>query len=223
MFKRIYIWSMDKNETKPVTNNLADSFSDTWDVGGKYLYFLASTNLALGSGWANTSSITAKPEHAAYLIVLSKEDKTPFPLKSDEEVEKKEESKDDKKENKDSEVTVKIDWDCLEERTLSLSVPVKSYNFILVGKKETAFIAEAVSNASGFTLHKFTLEGKKLEEFTKGVSRVKISQNKEKLLNFSTGNWKVVSVDKNPYLEGKRKGNIKTLFYGLTSPSFKFY
>jgi tricorn protease len=80
MFRRIYIWSLDTNETKPVTNNLADSFSATWDASGKYLYFLASTNLALGSGWANTSAISAKPEHAAYLIVLSKEDKSSFSL-----------------------------------------------------------------------------------------------------------------------------------------------
>ena len=207
MFRRIYLWSLEKNETKPVTNALADSFSATWDAGGKYLYFLASTNLALGSGWANTSSITANPEHAAYLIVLSNDDKTPFPLKSDEEEDKKEEvkneedKKDEKKENKetkDSDVTVKIDWEGLEDRTLSLSVPVKSYSFILAGKKETAFIAEEFPNAPDVTLHKFTIKDKKLEEFTKGVRSVRISENKEKLLFFAGGSWKVVGVDKSP-------------------------
>ncbi len=209
MFRRIYIWSLDTNESKPVTNNLADSFSATWDAGGKYLYFLASTNLALGSGWANTSSITAKPEHAAYLIVLSKEEKTPFPLKSDEEDVKKEEAekgtvknkkevKDEKNDSKDPEVSVKIDWDGLEERTLALPVPVRTYSFILAGKKETAFLAESGSGDPGLTLHKFSIEDKKIEEFTKGASMVKIAHNREKLLFFSAGNWKVVSVDKNP-------------------------
>ena len=198
MFRRIYVWSATANETKPVTNPLADSFSPSWDGGGKYLYFLASTNLALGSGWANTSAITAKPEHAAYLMVLPKDEKTPFPLKSDEEEAKKEEDKNDKKESTNGEVTVKIDWEGLEERTLSLSIPVKSYSFILAGKKGIAFIAEYGSGGPGLTLHKFTIEGKKFEEFTKGAGRVKISQNREKLLYFSAGNWKVVSVDKNP-------------------------
>lgn len=198
MFRRIYVWSATSNETKPVTNPLADSFSPSWDGGGKYLYFLASTNLALGSGWANTSAITAKPEHAAYLIVLPKDEKTPFPLKSDEEEAKKEEDKNDKKESTNGEVSVKIDWEGLEERTLSLSIPVKSYSFILAGKKGTSFIAESGSGGPGLTLHKFTIEGKKFEEFTKGAGRVKISQNREKLLYFSAGNWKVVSVDKNP-------------------------
>ncbi|MFD2203223.1 S41 family peptidase [Shivajiella indica] len=206
MFRRIYVWSVDKNETRPVTNTLADSFSTSWDTSGKYLYFLASTNLALGSGWANTSAITAKPEHAAYLIVLSKVEKTPFPLKSDEEEAKKEEVKNDKKEDGNGAVAVKIDWDGLEERTLTLGIPVKSYSFILAGKKGTAFIAESASNGAGLTLHKFTIEGKKFEEFSKGVSRVKIAQNKEKLLYFSAGNWRVVSVDKNP---GPTDGLVK--------------
>jgi tricorn protease len=81
-------------------------------------------------------------------------------LKSDEEEVKKEEAKKEepKREAKDekrkikAEVTVKIDWDGLEERTLSLSVPVKSYNFIMAGKKGTAFIAESAPNAPGFNI-----------------------------------------------------------------------
>lgn len=204
MFRRIYVWSVDKNETQPVTNPLADSFSASWDASGKYLYFLASTNLALGSGWANTSAITAEPKHGAYLIVLSKDEKTLFPLKSDEEEIKKEGEKNDKKEN--GEVAVRIDWEGLEERTLALPVTVKSYSFILAGKRGTAFIAESATNGPGLTLHKFTIEGKKFEEFTKGASRVKIAQNKEKLLYFSSGNWRVVSVDKNP---GPTDGLVK--------------
>lgn len=204
MFRRVFVWSVDKNETQPVTNPLADSFSASWDASGKYLYFLASTNLALGSGWANTSAITAEPKQGAYLIVLSKDEKTPFPLKSDEEELKKEGEKNDKKEN--GEVVVKIDWDGLEGRTMAIPIPVKTYSFIIAGKKGTAFIAESSSSGSGLTLHKFTVEGKKFEEFAKGVSRVKIAQNKEKLLYFSAGNWRVVSVDKNP---GPSDGLVK--------------
>jgi tricorn protease len=197
MFRRIYVWSADSNQVQPVTNPLADSFSSTWDASGKYLYFLASTNLALGSGWANTSAITAEPKHAAYLIVLSKDEKTPFPLKSDEEELNKEE-KNNKKEDGAAEVSVKIDLEGLEERTLALPVPVSSYSFILAGKKGTAFIGESVSGSPGLTLHKFTVEGKKFEEFAKGVSQVKIAHNKDKLLFNASRNWRVVSVDKKP-------------------------
>jgi tricorn protease len=205
MFRRIYVWSMDKNESISITNPLADSFSPTWDPSGKYLYFLASTNLALGSGWANTSSMMAEPRHGAYMIVLSKEEKHPFPLKSDEEEIKPKEDKEEKKESKSEEVAVKIDWEGIEERTIALPIPVNTYNFIASGKKGTAFIGESKRGSSQI-LHKFTIEGKKLEEFAKGVSRINISQNKEKLLYYTSGSWRVVSTDKIP---GPSEGIVK--------------
>ncbi len=68
-----------------MTNTFADSFSPAWDRDGHHLYFLASTNLALGSGWANTSSITSDPDYAAYIVNLKKEDTSPFKPRSDEE------------------------------------------------------------------------------------------------------------------------------------------
>ena len=209
MFRRIYVWSMDKNETRPITNQLADSYSPTWDASGKYLYFLASTNLALGSGWANTSSMMAEPNQGAYLIVLEKNEKHPFPLKSDEEEiaskEEQEDKKSDNKEGKGSPVVVSIDWQGIEERTLALPIPVSNYSFILAGKKGTAFISESKKGA-GAVLHKFSIEGKKVEEFVKGASRVNLSHNREKLLFNASGNWKVVSVDKPP---GASDGIVK--------------
>ncbi len=73
-----------------MTNSFADSFSPAWDRDGKHLYFLASTSLALGSGWANTSAITSDPDYAAYIINLKKDDPSPFIPRSDEETVKEE-------------------------------------------------------------------------------------------------------------------------------------
>ncbi|MCK8326080.1 hypothetical protein, partial [Erwinia amylovora] len=57
----------------------------------KRLYFLASTELGLASGWANTSSQNARAEYEAYVINLRKTDQSPFKLTSDEEEVKPEE------------------------------------------------------------------------------------------------------------------------------------
>ena len=46
-----------------------------WDRDGRHLYFLASTDLALASGWANTSSMQAQPTYAPYVMVLRAEDR----------------------------------------------------------------------------------------------------------------------------------------------------
>jgi len=50
-FRRITVWSLEKDSIYSLTNPFADSFSPAWDLDGKHLYFLASTELALGSGW----------------------------------------------------------------------------------------------------------------------------------------------------------------------------
>lgn len=95
-FRQIFVWSLESKTAKPLTDPFADSFSPSWDRNGKQFYFLASTDVALGSGWANTSAMTANPTYAAYLINLRADDKSPFSLRSDEEKEvKKEEGKKD--------------------------------------------------------------------------------------------------------------------------------
>jgi tricorn protease len=67
MFRGIMVWSKNDKSIHKITNAFADAVSPSWDKDGKHLYFLASTDYALGSGWANTSSMAANPEYAAYL------------------------------------------------------------------------------------------------------------------------------------------------------------
>ncbi len=101
-FRQIFVWSLESKIVNPLTDPFADSFSPSWDKNGKQFYFLASTDVALGSGWANTSAMTAKPTYSAYLINLRFDDKTPFSLRSDEEKEVKE--KVDKESDKKTEI-----------------------------------------------------------------------------------------------------------------------
>ncbi len=84
-FRQIIVWSAKDNSTHSITNSFADSHSPAWDRDGHHLYFLASTELALASGWANTSSMMADPNYAAYVINLRKDDLSPFKPRSDEE------------------------------------------------------------------------------------------------------------------------------------------
>jgi len=77
-FHRIVAWSVETGEAMPMTDNMADAVSPSWDRDGRYIYFLASTNLALASGWANTSTMQADPNYAVYAMVLRDDDPTPF-------------------------------------------------------------------------------------------------------------------------------------------------
>ncbi|MEX0691212.1 MAG: protease, partial [Gemmatimonadales bacterium] len=84
-FHRIVVWSVETNQARPITDALADAVNPAWDRDGRHLYFLASTNLALGSGWLNMSATLANPTYAPYVMVLRNDDPTPFGPRSDEE------------------------------------------------------------------------------------------------------------------------------------------
>ena len=100
--KQIKVWSLETKEVNALTNIFADAFAPAWDRDNHHLYFLASTDVALGSGWANTSAMTADPKYAAYIINLRKDDPTPFTIRSDEEEVDKDEDEDSDKKDEDS-------------------------------------------------------------------------------------------------------------------------
>ncbi|MFZ4427807.1 MAG: S41 family peptidase [Saprospiraceae bacterium] len=205
-FRRVTVWSPETGKAQAISGPLADAFSPAWDRNGLYLYFLASTDVALGAGWANTSAMQANPSYGAYIAVLDKDSPTPFPLKSDEEPDtarvKKETAPADKTSNGSSGVAsipvVGIDIEGIESRTLALPVPLRNYVSLISGPKGSVFMAESNRNAPGLTLHKFTLETRKAEEFASGVQQAAVSANGEKILLQSMGKWRVVSTAKNP-------------------------
>ncbi|AXT19258.1 protease [Flavobacteriaceae bacterium AU392] len=196
-FRQVHVWSLKDNTVKAITNAFADSFSPSWDTDGHHLYFLASTNLALGSGWANTSAITANPNYAAYVVNLRKDDPSTFKPKSDEESVKKEDKKsgDKAKSEKDSKKEdngVTIDFEGIERRTDALPMPVRNYGSTYKGAKGTVFISERIPNSPGVTLHKYSIEKGKAAEFTKGASQISVSTDGKHMLARIGSNWKVI-------------------------------
>ena len=194
--KQIKVWSVATNKTMTITDSFADSFSPAWDLDHKHLYFLASTDVALRSGWANTSSMTAKPNYAAYVINLAKKDASPFKPKSDEEEIKKEKSKDtkskkddkkkDAKENPDAKKDKKvvIDFDGIARRIMPL--PLKgNYRNIFSGPSGFMFISE------GSTVHKFDLKKLEAKEFGKKLRVYGVSPNGKHMIVRAGRTWKV--------------------------------
>ena len=195
-FRQIMVWSLESNKTQAITNPFADSFSPSWDADKAHLYFLASTDVALGSGWANTSAMTSNPEYAAYVINLQNEDTSPFKPKSDEEeAEKKDEKKEDDKakpDEKKANESIKIDFKNIERRTLALDIPVRNYSYLISGPKGAVFIMERIPNSRGLTIQKYKLEDNKAKEFISGASQISVSNDGKKMLAQVNGNWQVM-------------------------------
>lgn len=203
-FRRIMVWSKASKTTQALTNSFADAFSPAWDRNGKQLYFLASTDVALGSGWTNTSAMTSRPEYAAYVVNLNASDSSPFKLRSDEEeVEKpeepKEEEKSDKKkgkkeaENNDKpkDTNISIDFENIERRIIPLPIPERNYWFMLSGPKGAVFIAESVPQARGLTIQKFTLKDREAKQFAAGARQMIVSADGKKAVAQVGSAWKI--------------------------------
>lgn len=208
-FRRIVVWSLASGKPAALTDAMADAQSPSWDRGGRYLYFLASTNLGLGSGWANTSAIHAAPAYGVYLAVLRASDSTPLPPQSDEEkaaaaaAAKPAAAPATKGAPADSgAVDVRVDVAGIDRRILALPLPVKSYQMTLAGPKGTVFVGESAPDDPGLILHKFSLEERKADVFARGVRSVSISADGTKLLFRSGEQWRVVGTD-HPPEEGK--------------------
>jgi tricorn protease len=226
-FRRVVVWHVESGEPRPLTGALADATSPAWDRDGRHLYFLASTNLALGSGWANTSSIRSQPTYAPYVMVLRNDDPTPFPLRSDEEPAKSDSTDADTTRSVQggggeagarpqggrgggqagdaqagasgsaANVEVRIDFDGVERRIVALPMPERRYTSTVAGPNGSVFITELVPNAPP-VLHKFTLEGRDAAVFVRGVSGVAVSNDGKKLLYRSGQNWHVVDTGRPP-------------------------
>jgi tricorn protease len=212
--KAIKAYNIETGVTHQLTDGMSDATSPVWDANGKYLYFLASTNFALNTGWLDMSSYDHPVSRGVYVMVLAKGEPSPFMPKSDEEeapkVEKKEEPTPDKtksgdkkgkqepkKDEKPAEtkkaVVVKIDVDGLDQRILALpKVSVKDYNDIVEGPEGTLFFTESIPDQPGFTLHKYTLKDQKNEDFLKGIQSASTSADRKNLLYRSEGSWGIV-------------------------------
>lgn len=189
-YRRITIWSMANGKAQPLSNPMADAFAPAWDRDGRHLYFLASTNVALGSGWANTSSMNANPTYGLYLSVLREADPTPFPLKSDEEPDSSL-LRATAKDTTDAKA-VKIDWSNIDQRILALQVPPSEFQGLISGPKGSVFIESRKG------ISKFSIDANKLSDFVQGASQATVSANGEKMLFFQNGKWSVVSTSKPP-------------------------
>lgn len=218
-FQQIFIWSVQENKTRAITDKFADSFSPTWDLDKKHLYFLASTNVALGSGWANTSAMTSDPSYAAYVINLDKKDTSPFKPKSDEEsvkekgkgekgkssgkdTSKDSKKKDDKKSKESKPMTV--DFEGMSRRTFALDMPSRNYWYMVAGSKGSVFIAESVPNQRGATLKKYTLSKGEAKDFVSGAGGVSVTANGKHMLARVNGSWKVIKTGGPSGKGGKR-------------------
>ena len=209
-FKAAFAFQIETGERIQLSDGMADVITPVWDKGGKYLYFLASTDYGLNSGWLDMSSYDPPVNRSLYCLVLSAKEQGPTMVESDEEPEtpKEEEEKEEEKDEKKA-VTVSIDREGLFGRTIALQVPAGNYIGLEAGLENEVFLLESIPETPGATVHKYKLEDHKKEEFLTDVRNFVTSSDGAHLL-YQTSNWHIVPSKSTPKAgDGKLNADLK--------------
>ncbi|MEL6536918.1 MAG: PDZ domain-containing protein [Bacteroidota bacterium] len=190
-YKTVKAHNIESGETLSLTDGMADCLTPVWDESGKYLYFLASTDYGLNTGWLDMSSYNQPITRALYMIVLDKDTEDPLAPMSDEEpVETDDEEESDEEEE---EFKVTIDMEGIGQRTIALEVPSRNYIAVWPGPEGTVFYGESVPNQPGITLHKYSISDREGNVFMSGLGGGVVSHDRKTLLYYSSGSWGMAS------------------------------
>ncbi len=216
--RAVFVYSLDTKKATQITDGMSDCLYPNFDVNGKYLYFTASTNMGLTTGWLDMTNEEHPVTRGVYVVVLRKDLPSPIAPESDDEKvgeEKKDENKasdenkgkeGEKKEEKEKKpVHVTIDFANIGQRILALPIPAENYVGLSAGKTGELFLAELPPVVIGFTpggptvkITKFDLKKRKVTPFIPAANAFVLSFDGEKALYKLKDKWFIVPTDKEP-------------------------
>ncbi len=168
----VFVYSLASGKSFQITDGMSDARYPNFDAKGKYLYFLASTDVGLSADWLDMSSLNRPVSSSAYVVVLRKDLPSPLAPESDEEKVAEEKKKDqdrplsvakekkkskasseeeakpedqdqDKTMEKEEPVTVRVDMENISQRILALPIPARNYVDLKAGNAGELFLLEA--------------------------------------------------------------------------------
>src|SRR5215216_3329439 len=138
--RAIFVYSWADKKSYQVTDGLADSISPTFDAGGKYLYFMASTNYGPSTGWLEMSSVDRPVRRSIYLVVLNATDPSPLLPETGDEPRPPDPAA--PKPDPNAKPVVRIDLNGISQRVLAVNIPAGDYSNLTSGAAGTFFYTE---------------------------------------------------------------------------------
>ncbi|HEU4386600.1 MAG TPA: PDZ domain-containing protein, partial [Blastocatellia bacterium] len=211
--RAIFVYSVADGKTHQITDGLADSTSPAFDAGGKYVYFLASTDYGPRTGWLEMSSLDRPVRRAIYLVVLGASEPSPLLPETGDEPrpvprdEARDEAAARPKPDTAKAIPVRIDFEGIAQRILALNVPAADYTNLVAGAPGTIFYTEPVTPGAGgpvpLRLQRYQLKERAAAPFLEGIRTYTLSADKKKLLYQASGGggaagsrWGVVPTDR---------------------------
>lgn len=211
--RAIFVHDVRTGESRQFTDGLSDALDPVWDASGKYLWFLASTDYGLNTGWLDMSSYDRPVTRGVYLAVLASDEPSPLLPRSDEEGGAAAGERSGNagagsgqgggagaggSQAQASPPTVRIDFEGIHQRILALDVPLRNYTGLVAAPEGYLFYLEAVPNQQGGTLHRYNLREREAARFLGPVVTAVTSHDRKKLLYRSATTWGIVDTDRSP-------------------------
>jgi len=208
--RAVFVYSLEDHKATQFTDGMSDALYPNFDKSGKYLYFTASTDLGLSTGWLDMTSEAHPVTRSVYVAVLRKDLPSPIAPESDDEkaAEKKEDkpaaAAKEKEQEKKEPVKVTIDFDNLSQRILALPIPARNYQALVSRKEGVLLLAEGPQVDNGFvgfgpptfSIQRFDLKSRKTEKIADSVSTFVLSDDGDKLLYRQGHKWFIAGADK---------------------------
>jgi tricorn protease len=229
----VFVYSVEEGRTRQVTDGYSDAFSPAWDAAGKFLYFLASTDFALNTGWLDMTSYDRPSTRGIYLAVLPDDEPSPLlPATGDEPARDstaapgRDQGQDERTERQQAPgqasgqtsrqppVRVDIDFEGLADRIVPIDVPERAYASLAAGPEGMIFYLESAGGGGpggGTSLQRYSLEEREGRQFMAGVSSFTLSADRKKLLYRAGQNWGIVDSDKAPPQAGAGRIDVAGL------------
>lgn len=210
----VFVYSLEQGKSYQLTDGMSDALFPAFDKEGKYLYFTASTDVGLTTGWLDMSSMNRPVTRSVYVMVLRKDLPSPLAPESDEEkppeaqkTEKEKQPDKEKEKAKEEEpIRVQIDVDNISQRILALPIPAAHFVGVAAGKPGVLFVVEGPTvdpieyeeEGPSQSLHKFELKTRKTEKILEGMNSFDLSFNGEKMLYRRKDQWFIAKAEKPP-------------------------
>ncbi|MEZ5307112.1 MAG: PDZ domain-containing protein [Pyrinomonadaceae bacterium] len=198
----VHVYSVADKKSTLITDSIGDARGAVFDRGGKYIYFVASTNSGPTSGWLDMSSFPFQVTRSAYAIVLDSKDPSPLAPESDEEKVKDPNAKPEAPQPK-KDVEVKIDFEGIGQRIVDLPMPARDYGGVVAATPGSFYISETVPasgtgpSAPGVTIHKFDFSSKKAQQALTNIVAFDVSYDGTNMLYSQfPGRWTIAPTNR---------------------------
>lgn len=208
----IVLYDVRNGRAHTITDGMADALSPAWDASGRYLWFLASTNFGLNTGWLEMSNYERPITYGLYLAVLSDTAASPLlPKEGDEppfaqRSQQPDSARPASRAARSGTSAMDVDIEGMQRRIVAVSgVPLRAYTGLVAGPEGTVFFGESIPDQDGFRLHRYQLQKREAATFMAGVQSWTVSADGRKLLYRSGQSWGVVPTDREPPKAGDGK------------------